>query len=296
MPHRNYISIIFAPEGEQKSFAVRLKKWQLTAAVVVIVLGWFFFLGGIVGGIVIARSVATQRQIIAENRRLREALIKADTLRQELEQLRAMKRLLEQALFVATTRGKSEFERREYIPQAMKKSDIFLPNRGIPELGDYLEHQWRIEAYIPDGLPAEGVISARFGETGGIFKKPHSGVDIVVAEGTPVRATANGIVAAVDTSDDYGIFVDIDHLNGYHTVYAHLSAANASVGMPVSRGDIIGYSGHTGRARNPHIHYEVRYNGKPIDPLAVAGASDSQKGEDEQKRQDGESKSVGAKK
>ncbi len=293
MPHRNYISIIFAPEGEQESFAIRLKRWQLSAIIAIIVLGWFFFFAGIVGGIIIAKSAMKQKYLIAENRRLREALAKADTLRQELEQLQRMKQLMQKALLIATTKGKIGTKNREYIPKNMKKSTVFMPNRGLPELNEYLSEQSRLAAYIPSGLPADGIISARFGETGGIFKTPHSGVDIVVADGTPVHATADGIVAAVDTTPDYGISVEIDHLNGYKTIYAHLSAPNTSPGMPVNRGDIIGYSGHTGKARHPHIHYEVRYNGKPIDPLAQTRLNESQ---NEQKRQNGESKSVSTEK
>lgn len=215
----------------------------------------------------LARSVLNQRYLIAENRRLRETLAKADTLRQELEQLQQMKQLMEKAFLIADTRGKSEFEQKEYIPKSLKRSQVFLPNRGLPELNEYIARRERLEAYIPTGLPADGVISARFGETGGIFKTPHMGVDIVVDEGTPVRATADGIVAAVDTTSDYGIRVEIDHLNGYHTIYAHLSSAEVTPGMPIQRGDVIGYSGHTGKARYPHLHYEVRYKNKPIDPL-----------------------------
>jgi len=232
-----------------------------------IVLGWLFLLAGIAGGIVLARSINRQKELIAENTRLREALARTDTLKQQLEELRAMKSLLERSLLVVSDKSEESFSQKNYIPPTMRKSSAFLPKHGLPELSEYLENRTRIEAFIPSGLPADGVVSAEFGQVGGIFKHPHSGVDIVLKEGTQILSTADGIVSKTGENDDYGIFVEIDHLNGYKTIYGHLSTAIVSAGDIVRRNDIIGYSGKTGKALHPHIHYEVRYAGQPINPL-----------------------------
>ena len=268
MPHRKYISLILSPEGGQKSLSFRLQKWQLWTVTLTIVLGWLFLFLGILGAVFFARFAANERALIAENNRLRMALVKADSLRQELDKMRAMRKLMEKALLVAKRKEEGlKLDSDENFPDWLSRGSVFNGASSLPELTKYLEDIKRAEAYIPSGLPAQGVITAKFGETGGIFRSPHSGVDILAQIGTPVRATADGIVSKVDEDSELGRFVEIDHLNGYRTIYAHLSDFSVERGSPIRRGSIIGHSGKTGKARNPHIHHEVLYAGKPIDPL-----------------------------
>ncbi|HEX6927306.1 MAG TPA: M23 family metallopeptidase [Longimicrobiaceae bacterium] len=101
---------------------------------------------------------------------------------------------------------------------------------------------------------------------------PHTGVDYVAPRGTPVHATADGIVAVAGERGGYGQMVEIRHPNGYSTRYAHLSRlpAGLRIGTPVSQGDVIGYVGMTGLATGPHLHYELRRGGRPIDPARLS--------------------------
>ena len=129
----------------------------------------------------------------------------------------------------------------------------------------------KMEAATPKGLPLEGVLTSPFGErsdpaTGSTVG--HDGVDLGVSVGTPVHATADGVVTYADYRDDYGYMVIIDHQNGYETVYAHNNQLSVSVGDTVSRGDVVAYSGNTGYSTGPHLHYEIRLNGVCMDPLA----------------------------
>lgn len=94
----------------------------------------------------------------------------------------------------------------------------------------------------------------------------HEGTDISTNTGTRVRTTAKGVVRAAGYDGDYGYMVRIDHGNGMSTCYAHLSKITTKMGAEVSRGDVIGTVGSTGRSTGPHLHYEVRVNGKPVDP------------------------------
>ena len=94
----------------------------------------------------------------------------------------------------------------------------------------------------------------------------HKGVDIEADYGTPVRASAAGTVVANTYDGAYGIKVDIDHGNGYHTWYAHLSSFSAVPGTRIKRGEVIGYTGISGRSTGPHVHYEVRVNNAPVNP------------------------------
>jgi murein DD-endopeptidase MepM/ murein hydrolase activator NlpD len=94
----------------------------------------------------------------------------------------------------------------------------------------------------------------------------HPGVDLSADYGTPVHASAAGTVVATGYDGGYGIKVDIDHGNGYHTWYAHLSHVDVPIGTRVYKGQLIGEAGATGFATGPHLHYQVMYNGSPVDP------------------------------
>ncbi|OYT16781.1 MAG: peptidase M23 [Bacteroidetes bacterium 4572_77] len=103
-----------------------------------------------------------------------------------------------------------------------------------------------------------------------IFKirKLHKGVDLSAKTGTLVYATASGkVIIACNAHDGYGNKIVIDHGNGYKTVYAHLNKINVKVGQEVQLASIIGQVGNTGRSVAPHLHYEVRVNNQPVDPV-----------------------------
>jgi hypothetical protein len=96
----------------------------------------------------------------------------------------------------------------------------------------------------------------------------HSGLDLVAPHGSPARAAAPGIVVAAQRYYAYGLIVDIDHGGGVLTRYAHLATFAPSIrpGAPVQAGQVIGTVGRTGRATTAHIHFEVRVNGRAVDP------------------------------
>ncbi len=111
--------------------------------------------------------------------------------------------------------------------------------------------------------PARARISSPFGHRWG---KMHNGLDIAVVTGTPVKAAADGKVTYSGDNGGYGIMVIIDHGNGVETRYAHHSRNAVKVGQSVKRGEVIAYSGNTGNSTGPHLHFEIRYNGNPVDP------------------------------
>lgn len=97
--------------------------------------------------------------------------------------------------------------------------------------------------------------------------KMHEGMDFACDVGTPVYATADGVVAEADWQSGYGKKIDIKHGFGYTTHYAHLSEYKVKSGQAVKRGDLIALSGNTGKSTGPHVHYEVRVNGIPQNPV-----------------------------
>jgi murein DD-endopeptidase MepM/ murein hydrolase activator NlpD len=94
----------------------------------------------------------------------------------------------------------------------------------------------------------------------------HPGVDLGADYGAPVRAAAAGTIVSTGWDGGYGIKIDIDHGNGYHTWYAHLSHVDVTVGQRVFKGEQIGAVGATGFATGPHLHYQVMYDGSPVNP------------------------------
>jgi murein DD-endopeptidase MepM/ murein hydrolase activator NlpD len=101
---------------------------------------------------------------------------------------------------------------------------------------------------------------------------PHNGVDYAATGGTAVYATADGVVSGAGDRGGYGNLVEIQHPNGYTTRYAHLARIAPALGggTPVRQGEVVGYVGMTGLATGPHLHYEVRRGGQPVDPARLA--------------------------
>jgi murein DD-endopeptidase MepM/ murein hydrolase activator NlpD len=115
--------------------------------------------------------------------------------------------------------------------------------------------------------PVDGPVVSGFEMRWG---RMHTGVDIAVSEGTPIRAAAAGTVVLLQSeaeSGGYGNFTCLDHGGGLSTCYAHQSAIGVSSGQSVEQGQVIGYTGCTGHCFGPHLHFEVRINGEPTDPM-----------------------------
>ena len=108
---------------------------------------------------------------------------------------------------------------------------------------------------------------------GGAEAEFHAGLDIAAQIGTPVVAAGTGVVTFAGIQNGYGNVVMIDHGNGYQTRYAHLSEVGTGIGAVVTRGDFIGRVGSTGRSTGPHLHYEVRLDGRPTNPRHFLPAS-----------------------
>jgi murein DD-endopeptidase MepM/ murein hydrolase activator NlpD len=130
----------------------------------------------------------------------------------------------------------------------------------------------RERGYTPTIWPVEGTLEGGFGGRrnpfGGGGYEFHSGQDIEAAWGAPVVSGASGIVSFVGWQNGYGQLVVIDHGGGLTTRYGHLSHIDVSLSQQVSRGQFIGRVGSTGRSTGPHLHYEVRINDDPVNPLA----------------------------
>jgi murein DD-endopeptidase MepM/ murein hydrolase activator NlpD len=149
------------------------------------------------------------------------------------------------------------------------KKDLLVDVNGLDVLGETLDSRRLLLEGVPGGWPVRGTLSSAFGVRHSPFTQTpvfHYGLDIVARVGTPVAASAAGVVVKSGFEAQYGNMVVVDHGAGYRSVYAHMSSRSVEEGTFVNRGEELGKVGSTGRSTGPHLHYEVRVNGLPVNP------------------------------
>jgi len=131
---------------------------------------------------------------------------------------------------------------------------------------------------IPSRMPVNGVrLTSDYGMrwhpvVGG--RRAHKGVDLAGPVGTPIHATADGVVSKAEWFSSYGLYVSLEHGGDLQTRYGHMSRLNVAAGQQVRKGDVIGFIGSTGRSTGPHLHYEVRIAGGAVNPIPYMQADE----------------------
>ncbi len=154
------------------------------------------------------------------------------------------------------------------LNRMLKYSDYEL--KSLSKIHSKLARDSRLRRHTPSIYPTSGILTSPFGFRRDPFTgkiKHHDGIDISAPEGTPIVAPADGIVKSVRWVRGYGLLIEIDHGFGVTTRYGHCSRSAVRQGQFVRRGQVIGYVGNTGRSTGPHLHYEVRVMGRPINPI-----------------------------
>jgi murein DD-endopeptidase MepM/ murein hydrolase activator NlpD len=226
------------------------------------------------------------REITDRVRRLRDrardqAVELADL--EQREQL-AAERILAERDQIAQAQGQLVASRDELASARANKRGVLAQvreQRGILEddLASLEAEQAKVAAAL-QGSPAPGPVKQGSGQliwplsgpVVGAFGEArpghtHAGIDIAVPEGTPIRAADSGRVALMGWVGGYGNYTCVQHTGSLSTCYAHQSRFATSNGANVSQGQVIGYSGNTGNSTGPHLHFEVRINGTPVDPM-----------------------------
>lgn len=171
-------------------------------------------------------------------------------------------------------------EKEELILENFKKIDqlkkqMYIQTKSYDDIISMAKNKEMLLASLPAIQPVSNKelkrLSSGFGyRIDPILKvrKGHYGVDFSLEKGSPVYATGDGVVSLVKSSfSGYGKQIEIDHGFGYTTKYAHLNDFLVKKGQKVKRGEMIGYSGNTGKSTAPHLHYEVHINNKPVNPV-----------------------------
>ena len=216
------------------------------------------------------------REARAKTRKLR-SVVAAETraVQARTEQVRAVRDELlantRQLVSARSTKRVNLADVRASERQAAAESQAL--ERVSATLGAQIQAAQAASSYSPPSSapsssgfiwPVNGPVVSPFGMRWG---RMHTGIDIGVSYGTPIHAAAAGQVIYAGWMDGYGNLVFIDHGRGISTGYAHQSSIAVSNGQSVAQGQVIGYVGCTGHCFGPHLHFEVRVNGSPVDPL-----------------------------
>jgi len=173
-----------------------------------------------------------------------------------------------------------KYNNSDLLVNTSKKTDIIsrvmlVQSDSYSKIINFAENTAKMAASIPAIQPISLDELTRFGSAFGMRMHPilgvykmHTGIDLTAPKGTKIHATGDGVVVqASGSSGGYGNIVKIDHGFGYITYYAHQSKILVKKGQKVKRGDVIGLVGSTGRSVSSHLHYEVRINNKPVNPV-----------------------------
>jgi murein DD-endopeptidase MepM/ murein hydrolase activator NlpD len=234
----------------------------------------------------VTRLLGHNEQLVERNEDLtetaNEVLLELETLDSEVDDLRERAGLPENSSSNARPAVESSqggmavsVEAEELFRLAksrMPQIDSQLKAQVLPALETTLAEEEARAAALPNEKPLRGnlEVSSEFGlrrnPFGGFSYEMHRGIDFRGPIGTPIYATADGIVVTAQYSGGYGNYVVIDHGYGYETLYAHMSDLSVRAGDRVRRGDLVGELGSTGRSSGPHLHYEVHRNGQAVNP------------------------------
>ena len=166
------------------------------------------------------------------------------------------------------------FGLRQELERSLAAAGITLPEREAPSRAHDVAHNIANSVSYNAGNRADGGrITSSFGTRSDPFDKTprrHQGVDLAHPEGTPIHAVAGGTVRFAGNGGGYGNLVIVDLPDGTETRYAHCATLSVKSGEKVTAGAAIATVGHTGRATGPHLHFEVRQNNTPLDPVLWA--------------------------
>jgi len=151
------------------------------------------------------------------------------------------------------------------------RKQAFQREQNLNEIKEFLQAQKSILLSTPSLWPVFGPITSAFGDTRPLSStgdtKIHKGIDISVPPGTPIVAPADGVVSFCGQESEYGLLICIDHGNGFSTAYGHLKELLVQTGDRVMSGQVVGTVGSSGNSTGPHLHYEVRIQGNPVNPF-----------------------------
>jgi murein DD-endopeptidase MepM/ murein hydrolase activator NlpD len=254
------VTILVIPEGSTKTYGKKFSfatLWVLLAAVLLVAATFVFMVVNYSKVYYTALQVEILRH---RNQKLEDQWRKIVEIESDLVSIRNTDQQIRKMLG-------TEQSPASLTPATSNAPDLF-EQRGIslggpssaPAQPDSGEGPSTSIDMIPTIWPVRGWLSR-------LYTPEHSAVDIAAPTGTPVVATTSGKVTRAGWSDRYGRIIEIENDQGFGTMYGHNSRLLVKEGEVVSQGDVIAFVGSTGLSSAPHLHYEIRVKGKPVDPM-----------------------------
>jgi murein DD-endopeptidase MepM/ murein hydrolase activator NlpD len=261
-PPGRHLTVVIHADGALASRSIRIPFWLLRVGTGVgialgalLVLGLALYLPMAAQAARVPGLVREVDRLETENHKIGELVAALDSAERRYDRIREMMGadLVPDPVRLAST-----------LPVA---PPVRARRAGAPplyELGPSEPTHWPLDdpGYVTRG-------QAGIGPGADTRDEAHPGVDIAVPIGSPVRASGGGTVLQTGEDPEYGLFVLLEHPGGIQSKYGHLSRATVAVGQPVDAGQVIGLSGNTGRSSAPHLHFEIRRGGEPIDPRTM---------------------------
>jgi len=295
-------TILVVPHADEETFAIRLPYWWLHWGGIALVVLFLSSISLVYSLRQTKLQLANYQGLMVENRQQQEHILflakQTTAMQGQLQDIKALdasiremmkldtgrvtassssrsnmitadarvtsSQLTNRSLSLAATLLRTE-QNIEYIKEAIPATENSL--KGLEQ---QVEHQQAKEEATPSLWPIEGNVTSGFGMRRSPFgggREFHTGVDVAAPRGTTVHVAAAGIVRMASFNGGYGNVVFVDHGFGFSTVYAHLSRISVRVGQEVEKGQLVGLVGSTGRSTAPHLHYEVRVGGTPVNPM-----------------------------
>ena len=295
MAKKDYTIMVMQATARMRTFNLSVRAIKIFAGVVTICFGLFMFLGyqyvsstdGL-GELEALREDYNQKQLEFKNLSKSIQYLKKDmdNLQKFNRKFRVVAGLPQADENLQQTTGIGGETGDSYIDYSQQRKDQFIQNmyKEIDQLRGFLQHEQdtlqeltealsdkkSLLASTPSVWPARGWLTSGFGYRSSPFtgqREFHQGLDIATRFGMPIHAPADGVVTYAGRKGGLGNVVVIEHGFGYSTRLGHISKLLVDAGARVKRNQILAYVGNTGRSTGPHLHYEVRINGVPVNPF-----------------------------
>ena len=294
MANRFY-TIMIIPENASKAKQFHIPAWIVRASLVAMPILLLIAITLLLDYRFVARQVFENRELQAENRRLRQSvqlyqnrMASMESSLDRIENFSARLKMitnlmdrdnLSQQIELPVPNASSvvantvEAHVKSTVDQEFEKLNLqsMTLEQNLHDLYELLSDQKSFLNALPTKKPADGYFSSGFGvrvsPLGEAVEKMHEGLDIANVVGTPIRAPAQGTIIFAGKKSGYGQIVEIDHGYGLETWYGHTSRILVKPGQLVRRGQTIALIGNSGRSTGSHVHYEVRVHGIPVDPM-----------------------------
>ncbi len=260
------VSIMMIPHDSKRTINFRVPSIGIALSVFLCVAGTFYLLVATVNTIEyyqMKSRVDFYSSQFTELQKAMNMINRADSEFRRLLSFGSKEQILENVEAKKTADDAGSLDMEQLREQIRKTVDT------VAVVSDYLKERKDLYAAMPRGWPVVGRVTSHYGHRedpkyGG--PEFHAGIDISVPKGTPIRATADGVVSFSGWSPGNGNLVVIEHGMGYSTLYAHNSENKVAVGNRLKRGAIVSLAGATGYTTGSHLHYEVWVNGKAVNP------------------------------